>query len=67
MTDHRKIDRRALNAKLRELGMSRPYAWQIATGNRAPSLTWALRIEAETGIPPSAWPLPEVRGLEAAA
>jgi len=53
-------DRTELARKLRGIGISRVYAWQIAKGKRAPSLTLAQRIETELKIPPKTWPLPEV-------
>ena len=42
-------------------GISKPYSYQLASGIRKPSLTLALRIEAELGVPVSAWPLPRKR------
>lgn len=36
--------------KLREIGVNRSYAWQIANGKRPPSQRLALRIFRETGL-----------------
>lgn len=38
-----------LYANLRALGVSRPYASQISSGKRTPSLTLALRLYKEFG------------------
>lgn len=44
-------------ADLRRIGVSKPYAHQLTSGARSPSLALALKIEAALGIPPTAWPL----------
>lgn len=42
-------------ADLRQLGVSKPYAHQLVSRDRAPSLVLAVRIEQAFGIPPRAW------------
>lgn len=37
------------------IGVSGVHAWNLIHGKRIPSLTIAVRIEEEFGIPPSAW------------
>jgi transcriptional regulator with XRE-family HTH domain len=44
-----------LAAKLQALGLSQPYASQLANRKRAPSLKLALIIEKRLGIPPRFW------------
>lgn len=44
-------------ADLQRIGVSKPYAHQLASGARSPSLTLALRIETELGVSPASWPL----------
>ena len=39
-------------------GVSLPYAYQLLSGIRSPSLSVALRLEEAFGIPPTTWPLP---------
>ncbi len=41
-------------ALAKRLGVSRPYVTLIAKGDRQPSLTLALRIADETGVPAAA-------------
>lgn len=49
-------DPKALAATLREkLSVSAAYASELANGRRQPSLTLAVRIEQELGIPAAAW------------
>lgn len=36
--------------RLREIGVNRSYAWQIANGKRPPSQRLAVRIFRETGL-----------------
>lgn len=45
-------------ADLQRIGISKPYAHQLISGARTPSLKLALRIQAELGIAPASWPLP---------
>lgn len=45
----------SLNQRLVAIGVSHPYASQLATGKRTPSLPLALEIEARLGIKPSFW------------
>lgn len=52
-------DRAALTRKLRDANVPRSYAWQLANGKRSPSLALAKRLEADTGIPATSWPMPE--------
>lgn len=40
---------------LQRIGVSKPYAHQLLTGLRTPSLKLAVQVEAEFGIPPKAW------------
>lgn len=42
----------------RELGISRPYLYQLADGSREPSFELALLIEERTGgkVPVTGWP-----------
>lgn len=42
---------------LQRVGVSKPYAHQLVTGARTPSLSLALRLEAALGIPVKSWPL----------
>ena len=44
-----------LQAKLKQLGLSRSYAFLLATGRRVPSLCMAGRIMSELGIKPEFW------------
>ena len=46
-------------ADLQRIGVSKPYAHQLLAGGKTPSLSLALRIEKELGIPPQIWPLPK--------
>lgn len=45
-------------ADLQRIGVSKPYAHQLTSGLRSPSLKLALRIETELGVSPAVWPLP---------
>lgn len=45
-------------ADLQRIGVSKPYAHQLVSGLRKPSLDLALKIESELGVPPGAWPFP---------
>lgn len=45
-------------ADLQRIGVSKPYAHQLVSGLRSPSLRLALRIEAELGVSPTVWPMP---------
>lgn len=45
--------------RLQEIGVANGHAYDLANGRRSPSLKLARRIEAEMGIPMSAWPMPE--------
>lgn len=40
---------------LQRIGVSKPYAHQLISGLRTPSLKLALQIEEEFGVPPRAW------------
>lgn len=42
---------------VRRLKMSRTYAWELMTGQKTPSLSKALEIEREFGVPVTVWPL----------
>ena len=42
-------------ADLRQLGVSKPYAHQLVSRDRAPSLELAVRIERAFGIAPREW------------
>lgn len=42
-------------ADLRQLGVSKPYAHQLVSRGRQPSLELAVRIERAFGIPPREW------------
>lgn len=44
-----------LARRLIAIGVSRPYASQLARGLRTPSLALAQRIERSLGIPASSW------------
>ena len=44
-----------LDKRLRGIGISRPYAHQLANRQRTPSLRLARRIERELGIAVSYW------------
>ncbi len=44
-----------LQAKLKSFGLSRSYAFLLATGRRVPSLCMAGRIMSEFGIKPEFW------------
>lgn len=48
-------------ADLQRIGVSKPYAHQLLAGGKTPSLTLALRIEKELGVPPQVWPLSRQR------
>lgn len=48
-------------ADLQRIGVSKPYAHQLLAGGKTPSLTLALRIEKELGVPPQVWPLTRQR------
>lgn len=49
-------DPKALAANLRDkLQVSSAYASELANGKRQPSLSLAVRIERELGIPAAAW------------
>lgn len=48
-------DPKALAAALVELGMSAPFASQVANRKRRPSLAWAVKIERALGIPCAFW------------
>lgn len=54
MTQHRASIKAA---DLQKLGISKPYAHQLVSGVRTPSLKMALLIQSELGVPPSAWPM----------
>jgi len=41
---------KAIAQRLREIGVSTPYAYQIAHGAREPSLPLAAKIAKETGL-----------------
>lgn len=43
--------------QLQEIGVRSGYAYDLANGKRTPSLRMAREIEAQIGIPLSAWPL----------
>lgn len=45
-------------ADLQGIGVSKPYAHQLASGRRAPSLKLALKIQDRLGVPVTVWPLP---------
>ena len=42
-------------ADLRQLGVSKPYAHQLVSRDRDPSLKLAVKIEQAFGIPPRDW------------
>lgn len=48
-------------ADLQRLGVSKPYSHQLLAGGKMPSLTLALRLHRELGIPVDVWPLPPKR------
>lgn len=48
-------DQPSLNQRLVGIGVSRPYASQLAAGKRTPSLRLALEIEAKLGISAAVW------------
>jgi len=41
------------------LGLSRSYAWELASGTRTPSMEMAIRIRDGLGVPLDAWPMPK--------
>lgn len=45
-------------ADLQRIGVSKPYAHQLASRARKPSLTMAVRIEDELGVPVRTWLAP---------
>jgi len=49
-------------ADLQRIGISKPYAHQLASGRGTPSLKKAVEIEEKLGIPVSAWPMPRKPG-----
>jgi len=48
-------------ADLQRLGVSKPYSHQLLAGGKMPSLSLALRLQKELGIPVEVWPLPQKR------
>lgn len=44
-------------ADLQRIGISKPYAHQLASGRSSPSLKMAIKIKSELGVPVDAWPL----------
>jgi antitoxin component HigA of HigAB toxin-antitoxin module len=48
-------EQRELQAKLVSGGMSKAFAYQLATGRRTPSMKLARRLHTELGISPMVW------------
>ena len=46
---------KAFRSRLRSIGISAPYASQLASGQRAPSLALALDIQERLNVPVDFW------------
>lgn len=44
-------------ADLQGIGVSKPYAHQLVSGRRSPSLKLALKIQERLGVPVKSWPM----------